>query len=400
MRIDWSTILAERARAFRPCIRTDFSSLPTPPDVIHFTGGAPPLECLPAEPLGEALARAWRTEPTGLWYGETEGHRALREAIAARMAQRGATVDPDTILITQGAQQAIDLVARALLEPGDRVLVEGPTYFGALQVFEPYRVRIEAIPLDEEGVVLDELAAALARSPRPKLFYTVPTFQNPTGVTMTLERRRAVVELAAQHGVPIVEDDPYGDLWYETPPPPPLRAFWDEVLSLGSFSKTLAPGLRVGWLVAPVHLMKLLIDAKEAADIQSDRLLQRAITAVITSPWYEEHLARARRIYAERCQLLAEALERELGERAAWSLPSGGFFLWITLRSVTESASLLPRCAAAGVTFVPGSEFYPDHRPSPSLRLGFTTLSREELLTGAERLGRVLREAIVEVSGR
>ncbi|MCS7051800.1 MAG: PLP-dependent aminotransferase family protein, partial [Thermomicrobium sp.] len=355
MRLEWDRILARRVGAFRPCIRTDFSRLPGPPDTIHFTGGAPPVECLPVEPLATELARAWREEPTGLWYGETEGHRPLREAIAARLAQRGATIDPDEILITQGAQQAIDLVARLLLEPGDRVLVEGPTYFGALQVFEPYAVRIEAVPLDDEGVQLEPLAAALSREPRPKLFYTVPTFQNPAGVTMSLERRRAVVELAERYGVPIVEDDPYGDLWYESPPPPPLRAFSADVLSLGSFSKTLAPGLRVGWLVAPRRLLKPLIDAKEAADIQSDRLLQRAVTAVVTSPWYEEHLERARRVYAERCRTLTEALTQALGERATWTTPGGGFFLWVTLRDGGDSAALLPRCAAAGVTYVPGS---------------------------------------------
>lgn len=400
MRLSWDRILAKRVAAFRPCIRTDFSLLPAPPDTIHFTGGAPPVECLPVEPLAEELARAWRSEPTALWYGETEGYRPLREAIAARLARRGAVVDPDDILITQGAQQAIDLVARLLLEPGDRVLVEGPTYFGALQVFEPYAVRIEAVPLDEEGVQLEQLEELLARQPRPKLFYTVPTFQNPAGVTMSLERRRAFVELAERYGVPIVEDDPYGDLWYETLPPPPLRAFSEDILSLGSFSKTLAPGLRVGWLVAPRHLMKPLIDAKEAADIQSDRLLQRAIAAVITSPWYEEHLTAARQVYATRCRTLADALARELGDLATWRLPGGGFFLWVTLQGEVDSAALLPHCAAAGVTYVPGSEFYPDHRPTRSFRLGFTTLSTEAMLVGAERLGRAVRAALVEASGR
>jgi 2-aminoadipate transaminase len=340
--------------------------------------------------------QAWHTEPTALWYDETDGYAGLRSAIADRMRQRGATVDPDQVLITQGAQQAIDLVARLLLEPGDRVIVEGPTYFGALQVFEPYAVDIEAVPLDGNGVVLDRLEDAFRREPRPKLFYTVPTFQNPAGVTMSAERRRAVVELAARYGVPIVEDDPYGELWYETPPPPLLRAYWDEVLFLGTFSKTLAPGLRVGWLVAPSRLRKPLVDAKEAADIQSDRLLQRALAAVITSPWYEEHLRAARAVYAERCRLLAEALAHELGELAHWSLPGGGFFLWVTLAGSVDTAALLPRCAEAGVTYVPGAEFYPEHRPSPSLRLGFTTLTRKQLLRGAERLGGVLRSLLAE----
>ncbi len=391
MRIPWDEVLARRVAAFRACTRTDFSQLPCPPDTIHFTGGAPPVECLPVEPIVEALAAAWRREPTALWYNETEGYEPLRAAIAARLASRGATVDPDTVLITQGAQQALDLVARLLLEPDDRVIVEGPTYFGALQVFEPYAVSIEAVPLDEQGVIPEALEAAFRRAPRPKLFYTVPTFQNPAGVTMSAERRRIVVDLAAHYGIPIVEDDPYGELWYTAPPPPPLRAYWDEVILLGTFSKTLAPGLRVGWLVAPPRLMKPLIDAKEAADIQSDRLLQRALAEVVTNPWYEEHLAAARRNYATRCQLLVEALERELGSLAIWNPPGGGFFLWVTLRDGTDTASLLPHCSTYGVTFVPGSEFYPEHRPSPSFRLGFTTLTPEELLRGVGRLGRALR---------
>ncbi len=344
--------------------------------------------------------RAWNEEPTGLWYAETEGYEGLRIAIAERLGQRGAHVHPDQILITQGAQQAIDLVARLLLEPGDRVIVEGPTYFGALQVFEPYAVQIEAVPLDGDGVVVEQLEEAFRREPRPKLFYTVPTFQNPAGVTMSAERRRAVVELAARYGVPVVEDDPYGELWYDVPPPPPLRAYWDEVLFLGTFSKTLAPGLRVGWLVAPARLMKPLIDAKEAADIQSDRLLQRALAACITSPWYEEHLRTARAVYAERCRLLVEVLTRELGDFAQWSVPRGGFFLWVTLASDTDTAALLPACAEAGVTYVPGAEFYPEHRPSSSFRLGFTTLTREELVEGAQRLGRVLRTLLAGVTPR
>jgi 2-aminoadipate transaminase len=276
------------------------------------------------------------------------------------------------------------------------VVVEGPTYFGALQVFEPYDVAIEAVPLDEDGVVLDRLEDAFRREPRPKLFYTVPTFQNPAGVTLSAERRSLVVQLAARYGIPIVEDDPYGELWYEAPPPPPLRAYWDEVLFIGTFSKTLAPGLRLGWLVAPPRLMKPLIDAKEAADIQSDRLLQRAVAAVVTSAWYEAHLRTARAEYAERCRLLADALSHELDGLARWSLPGGGFFLWVTLTGEVDAATLLPRCAEAGVTYVPGSEFYPEHRPSPSLRLGFTTLARDELLRGAERLGRALRRLLTE----
>jgi len=282
--IPWDRLLAERTAWIRPSLLVDFERLPSSADLILFSGGAPPLECLPVERIAGALAEAWHAEPEALWYGESQGHEPLRVLIAERMRQRGAAVEPDEVIITNGSQQGIDLIARLLLEPGDRVIVEAPTYFGALQVFEPFDARISTVPVDEHGMVIEALERELASAPRPKLIYTVPTFQNPTGVTLDPERRAALVALAERYGVPIVEDDPYGELWFDRPPPPPLRALHPDVLYLGTFSKTLAPGLRIGWLVAPRRLMKLLVDAKEGADIQVDRLLQRALARVLEAP--------------------------------------------------------------------------------------------------------------------
>lgn len=394
MSFPWDRLLAERVARIRPSLLVDFDRLPSSADLVLFSGGAPPLECLPAERIARALAEAWRAEPEALWYGESQGHEPLRVAIAERMRRRGAAVAPEEIIITNGSQQGIDLIARLLLEPGDRVVVEAPTYFGALQVFEPFAVEICTVPLDDRGMLVEALERVLAARPRPKLIYAVPTFQNPAGVTLDLERRQALVALAERYGVPIVEDDPYGELWFDQPPPPPLRALHPDVLYLGTFSKTLAPGLRIGWLVAPRRLMKLLVDTKEGIDIQADRLLQRALARMLEGDWFERHLEAARATYRERCALLLRCLERELPGLATWNAPGGGFFVWVTLPEGVDTDALLVECARRGAAYIPGSAFYPDDAPRPSFRLGFTTLSTASLEEGMARLGLAIRTAV------
>lgn len=394
MSIPWDRLLAGRAARIRPSLLVDFARLPASEDLIRFSGGAPPVECLPIERISQALVEVWQSAPEALWYDESQGHEPLRAIIAARMRTRGVAVDSDDVIVTNGSQQGIDLVAWLLLEAGDRVVVEAPTYFGALQVFEPFDVEITTVPVDEGGLVIEALERELVRAPRPKLIYTVPTFQNPAGVTLAPGRRAALVELAERYGVAVVEDDPYGDLWFDHPPPPPLRALHPDVLYLGTFSKTLAPGLRIGWLVAPHRLMKLLVDAKEGADIQADRMLQRALARVVADDWYDQHLEAARVNYRERCALLLRCLERELAGLATWTVPHGGFFVWVTLPDGTDTDAVLVECARHGVAYIPGSAFYPDRAPRPSFRLGFTTLSPAELEEGMARLGRAIRAVL------
>jgi 2-aminoadipate transaminase len=349
---------------------------------------------LPVEQLSQALCEAWRAEPQALWYGEPQGHEPLRAGIAERMRRQGVEVEADQIIVTNGSQQGIDLVARLLLEPGDRVIVEAPTYFGALQVFERFGVQVSPVPVDARGIVIEALEHELETHPVPKLVYTIPTFQNPSGTTLDPERRAALVALADRHGVPILEDDPYSELWFHQPPPPPLRALHHDVLYLGTFSKTLAPGLRIGWLVAPRQLVTLLVNAKEGTDIQADRLLQRAIARVLTSGWYDRHLEAARAVYRERCALLLRGLERELAGLAIWNEPAGGFFVWVTLPGEVDTDALLLACSREGAAYIPGSAFYPDRAPRPSFRLGFTTLSYAELEEGMARLGRAIRSSV------
>lgn len=394
MSLPWDRLLAERATRIRPSLLVDFDRLPASDELIPFSGGAPPLECLPVEKIARALFDAWHAEPGALGYGEPQGYEPLRAAIAERMRQRGVAIDPDDLIVTNGSQQGIDLVARLLLEAGDRVVVEAPTYFGALQVFEPFDVQIASVPVDDRGVIVEALERELSARPRPKLIYTIPTFQNPSGVTLDPERRAALVALAERYGVPIVEDDPYGELWFDRPPPPPLRALHADVLYLGTFSKTLAPGLRIGWLAAPRRLMKLLVDAKEGADIQADRLLQRALARVLADEWFEQHLAAARARYRERCALVLRGLKRELASLATWNEPAGGFFIWVALPEGVDTDALLVECARQGVAYIPGSAFYHDRAPRSTFRLGFTTLSPAQLDEGIARLGRAIRAAL------
>lgn len=391
MGIKWSEVLATRTTRIHASVIDDLRSLPSHPDPIPFNGGNPAPECVPLRRLGQSIARAWETAPETLYYDESDGFPGLRSFIAERMIQRGVPVSLDEVLITNGSQQGIDLVAKAFLEPGDRVIVEGPTYFGALQTFDVYEAEYITVPMDTDGIIPDLLEQALESTPKPKLIYLIPTFQNPTGVTLTPERRQSVIELSHRYNVPIIEDDPYGELWFHGSDPGPLRALDPDVIYLGTFSKTLAPGIRMGWMTVPRHLHSLFTDAKEGVDIQSDRVLQRGVTAAVQDGWYDSHLNEARAVYRRRCDLLLRCLEAEMPAGVTWTVPDGGFFVWVNLPDGTDADRLLYDCAQIGARYVPGSAFYPDDEPRASLRLGFTTLSDEQIVEGIKRLGRVFR---------
>lgn len=388
--------LADRATAFVPSVWAVIDALYAAHpdrDLIFFGGGAPPAELIPAERLRWAAERAWRDAPSALDYGEVAGYPPLRGLIAERMARRGATVDPAQILLTNGSQQAIDLVARALLDPGDIVVVEEPTYLGALQTFAGWQARYLAVPIDDEGLRPDALAAALAMADRPpKFLYTVPTFQNPSGATLSSRRRHDLLAVARAHGLPVVEDDPYGDLWYgDGPPPPPLRALDPGVVYLGTFSKTLAPGLRAGWVAAPAPLAEALFFAKEGSDIHGDRISARTVFHAADG-FLDDHLAAVRPVYRRRRDVLLGALAESMPPGVRWATPEGGFFVWLELPAGLDGVALLPRAAAAGVVFLPGAWFSPDPSPTTrrALRLNFSTLPEERIVEGIRRLGQVI----------
>lgn len=394
MTLKWDQVLASRAERLLPLPFDDVDRISQQEGVIFFAGGTPPVEMLPIARLRQAMADTWEDPAGFLYYDESKGHEPLRELIAARMAARGVKTDIDHILITNGSQQGLDLVARSLFDPGDVVVVEAPTYFGALQVFDAYQVQYRLAPIDENGVIPEALEEILKQEPRPKAFYTIPTFQNPTGVTLSAERRQAVVELSHRYNVAIIEDDPYGELSFPGQPARPLRELDADIIYLGTFSKTLAPALRMGWVVMPDALVAPVTNSKEAVDIQSDRAVQRAVTLAAADGWLDAHLDEARVLYAARCQRMLCALEREMPAGTQWVHPSGGFFLWVTLPGELTGDDLMETAARHGVAYYPGSAFYPDHHHEPTLRLGFTTLSDEEIDEGIRRLGRATAEML------
>ena len=358
------------------------------PDPIMFGNGAPAAECQPFDRLREASAIAWSEAYGMLDYGELAGYPPLRELIVDRLAARGISAGVDDILVTSGSQQGIDLVAKLMLDPGDGIIVEGPTYIGAMQVFDAYEARYFVCPVDDHGLCPETLEQLLGNPEnRIKMIYTMPVFQNPTGSNLSAERRGLVLEAASKHGVLVVEDDPYGELWFDTPPPLALRSESDGVLYLGTFSKTIAPGIRVGWIVAPPSLLPLLLLAKEGVDINSDRIMTRTVyhTAI---DYLDDHIEELRAFYGSRRDALVSTLTEVMPADVIVPKPGGGFFEWLEIADTEDSMDLLTVAAEHGVGFLPGAWFYPAGQSNANgLRLSFSALSIDDLIEGATRLG-------------
>ncbi len=360
------------------------------PDAIYFGNGAPAPELIPVERLREASAAAWGDGAAALGYGETDGYRPLRELIARRMDALGAPASPDEILLVNGSQEGMDVVARALLEPGDIVLVEAPTFPEAVRLFASYEAEVVGMPMDGEGIVVDDLPALLDALPQPPRFiYAIPTFQNPTGVTMPASRRQALADLAAERSILLVEDDPYSAFRYDGESPPPLRAYAPDSVYLGTFSKTLAPGLRSGWISAPRPLYDHLFAVKEVLNISNDRVMMRVVHHAADG-FLDAHVAAVRDTYRSRRDALLGAMEEYLPPRATWHKPEGGFFVWIDLEEGADTDTLLGSAAAAGIIYLPGSWFFPGRTRRNGLRLSFSALPEAKLVEGMRRLGGVL----------
>lgn len=361
------------------------------PKAVFFGGGVPPTEAIPVARLREGADRAWADGAETLLYGEVRGYRPLRELIAERMAARGAIVDPADILITNGAQQGIDLAARIFIDPGDIVLTEEPTFMDALRVFRSHEAEPVGVPLDDEGLQVDALAALLDRLPkRPKFLYTMPTYQNPMGVSMSMARRLALIDLARERGIAIVEDDPYGDLSYDGDPPPTLKSLDPEVIFLGTFSKVLAPGLRVGWVASSPRLREAFFNVKEGTDIHNERIMTRTVYHSALG-FLDAHIAASSEIYRRRRDAMLDALEREMPAGVRWTTPRGGFFLWVTLPDPYETDAMLPDATDRGVIYLPSSWFYPDRSWTRSMRLNFSSQPEERIAEAMRTLAEAIR---------
>ncbi|MFN7940235.1 MAG: PLP-dependent aminotransferase family protein [Thermoanaerobaculia bacterium] len=403
----WIDRYALRTQGMTSSAIRELLKLTAQPDLISFAGGLPAPEVFPIAEIRAAADRVLAVHGTeALQYGLTEGYLPLRELLCRHMARYGIEVGPSNILITSGAQQALDLVGKLLINSGDRVLVEAPTYLGALQAFTAYQAQYLAVPIDDEGMRVDELETELRAG--PKFLYVLPNFQNPGGVTMSLARRNRLVELASHYGCPILEDDPYGQLRYEGEHQTPLvvldaeihgnhdgRPYRGDVMYLGTLSKTLAPGLRLGWVVAPESVISRLVQMKQGSDLHTSTFTQMVAFETARGGFLDQHVKRIREVYRERRDAMLAALERHFPPQVTWTHPQGGLFLWATLPEGADTAALLPKAAAAKVAYVPGVSFYPRGVGGErSMRLNFSYSKPEVIDEGIRRLAGVIHDAI------
>lgn len=392
--------LAQRAHAMNPSAIREILKVTERPGILNFAGGLPAPETFPIEAMRAAcaavLAEGSATARPSLQYAASEGLPELRAWVAAEMGKQGTKVSPDQVLITTGSQQGLDLIAKVLIDTGSRLLVESPTYLGALQAFAPMQPQVESVESNLGGLSTSDLRRQLQKPERPRFLYLLPNFQNPTGRSLDEARREAVLAVCREFGLPIIEDNPYGELWFDQPPPRPLLARWPEgVVYLGSFSKILAPGLRLGYLIAPPALYPKLLQAKQAADLHTPGFNQRVVAEVIKDGFLDRHVPTIRaRYHAQRDALLA-ALARELGPTGAeWTQPVGGMFVWVRLPEGLNAQALLPKAVDAGMAFVPGAPFYAGEPDARALRLSFVTSTPEQIDKGMAVLGQVVRQAM------
>ena len=365
------------------------------PDLISFAGGFPDPETFPAEQTAAIMHELASAGDTAAFqYAPTRGLAGTRDAMASRIdALQGARPADDELLVTSGGIEALELVAKSFLDKGDVVVVEGPTYLGAIMAFRGFEARVDAVPLDDDGLDVDELATRLAAGLRPKLLYTIPDHQNPAGVTLSSERRTALVDLARHYGFLIVEDVAYRELGFDGSA---LASLWsigpDVVVQAGTTSKTFCPGVRLGWAAGPAEIVAQLVAAKQNTDQCAGALGQRLFEEYSRRGWIDEQLVRSRALYARRCARLLAALERSMPAGVEWTQPSGGFFSWLTLP--VDGGELARRAVDEGVAVVPGAPFFPDGRGTTNVRLSFSNVGDELIDVGIERVAALVRRMI------
>jgi 2-aminoadipate transaminase len=398
----YADLFARRTQVMRSSAMRDLMAITARPEVISLAGGLPDTSTFPRDSFAAQMTRIAReSSAEALQYGPTEGFEETKACIVEVMAAEGMSPDPDDLIVTTGGQQAIDLITKTLVDPGDPVVCEAPTYPGAVPTFCSYEADVHQVSTDDDGMRIDELEellAALARDGRrPKFIYSVPSFQNPAGVTLSEERRLRLVGLAREREVLIVEDNPYGLLRYDGDPQPTLYSLdgGDYVLYLGTLSKILSPGIRIGWVAAPPPVLEKIGLGKQAADLCTSTLSQYFVREYFSEGRWLDYIADLIEIYRTRRDAMLEALESHFPEQAEWTRPEGGLFLWATLPDYIDTTDLLAKALRDDVAFVPGRAAYVDgHRGASSMRLNFSASDEEELREGIRRIGQVVSEQV------
>lgn len=370
------------------------------PDIISFAGGLPDTRAFPCDHIAKATERVMaRCGHSALQYGPSEGHPGLKEFLVELMKEEGIDVGLDDFIVTDGGQQALELLAKVFIGTGDAIVVEGPSYVGAVQAFSGYEPNYVLVPLDENGLVVDELEEKLAllddEGIRPKFLYTVPNFHNPAGVTMSLERRKKLVKLAEEHDLLIIEDNPYGWLRYSGEHFPTLRSMSENVIYVSTLSKIFSPGMRLGWVVAPKPILEKLVFAKQAADLCTSSFTQLVAEEYFKSfPW-RDHLGNLIKMYRERRNAMLSALEEFMPKGTTWTKPDGGLFVWASLPEAIDTGEMLAEAVQkAKVAYISGRAFYPDESGKNSMRLNFSFCEEGIIMVGIERLSEVVKEKI------
>jgi DNA-binding transcriptional MocR family regulator len=371
------------------------------PGIISFAGGFPDPAMFDIEGIKDASSKALNEEPgAALQYGATEGYGPLREQLSSFMASKGVTVAPEGLIVTTGSQQALDLLGKTLINPGDKVIVEGPTFLATIQCFRLYGAEVISAPIDAHGVKTDELERLIVEH-KPKFVYLIPTFGNPSGALLGLERRRQVLDMAVKYQTLVVEDDPYGDLYFGEAPPPSLLSLSDDVpgsrellAHCGSLSKVLSPGLRIGWMIAPPALLANAVMCKQFSDAHTSTFAQATAAQYLKAGRMPTTLANVRKVYGERAAAMGAALERELGDAVAFEQPQGGLFFWARLTGeggkLKDAGEFARKAIEQGVAFVPGAPFYASNPDKAAFRLSFATADVSKIEEGMKRLGRAI----------
>jgi 2-aminoadipate transaminase len=398
--IDWDANYAGRTRRMSSSAIRELLKLTAQPDVISFAGGLPAPEMFPLREFQEACDYVLRNEGhKALQYGATEGYAPLKEYLVDRMRKYGVPAEADNILLTNGSQQALDLIGKVFVDGETLVCTERPTYLGALQAWNAYEANYCTVPLDDDGMLVDELEAAIQRCARPRFVYVLPNFHNPAGVSLSEARRRKLVEIALKYDLFIIEDDPYGELRFEGQDVVPIVTLAKErTIYLCTFSKTLAPGIRLGWIVAPKKVISRLVQAKQGADLHTSAFVQMVANDICQRGILRQHVKRIRATYLERRNAMLDAMAEFFPDQVKWTHPQGGLFLWATTPPKIDTVDLFKVAVADKVAYVPGNSFYPDDdgEGRHHMRLNFSYSNPELIVEGIRRLGLVLKKALIE----